>query len=1258
MLFMEGHSPSVLLGHRYQLLNQLGTGAMGVVYRAVDHLTGSTVALKRVVVPGRQLEFASHNPIGGSNDFRLALTQEFRMLASLRHPNIISVLDYGFDADRRPYLVMELLTDAQPLVQAGEDLTLKFKITLLIQLLQALAYLHRRGILHRDLKPSNVLVSEGCAYLLDFGISIQREHVDADQLVGTLAYMAPEVLRGEGNCEQSDLYAVGVIAYELLTGKHPFDTSSTVKLIEQVLGSAPDLSPLAATTEINQSPAKFATGLPESSEQRTITELSVLDVEKSLVLDQTLQNNQQGIIQSAGIVPPANMLSTIVHRLLAKQPEARYTCAEDVIAALSEAIGKPVPEETSAIRESFLQAAKFVGREEELNVLTAALDKATDAAPVSCGSSWLVGGESGVGKSRLLDELQIVSLIRGVPILRGQGVDGGGLPYQLWREPLRRLIIATTLNDLEASVLKRIVPDIERLIQRDIPVSPPLDDKAEHERLVQTIVSVFRRQEHPLVLLLEDLQWASESLQPLQQLSLLSQQLPLVIVGTFRDDESPDIPAKLPDMKVLKLERLSETAVVELSTSMLGDAGRQSDVITLLQRETEGNVFFLVEVVRALAEEAGSLNNVGHVTLPQTVLAGGIKQIIQWRLERVPECDQPLLKRAAVAGRQIDLVLLSALADQEDIDVWLITCANVAVLEVRDGHWRFSHDKLREALLTELGKAEQAELHRLVAEAIETVYPDDAAYSMVLVEHWYAANNTDKALNYTVLASKQLLQTSAYSEAQNLIQRGLEHADQACQMELLGLLGETLTRVSEYDEALLYYKQGLALARELNKPAVIAECLKGLGHVSWRQSNYDYARENLEQSLALFREIGDQRGEADSLNHLAVVAEKTTDYKKSFAYNQQSLEIRRRIGDRDGIARSLNNLGNVTERQANYDAACDYHRQSEAICREIGDRDGVATSLHNLGVVSFGRGDFASARHYFEQCKDVFVEIGHRFAVAICLNSLGVIAHHQADLTAASSYYQQSVVLCREIGEQRNLLDGIVNLGSIALEQNNLESAQTYFQQTLDAAREIDAQYDEGMAIRGLGSVAAKRGDLDAAQNYHRQSLELFHQIGDQHSTAVSLNDLGSDAFLKHDYLAAQKFYEESLVISRDINNQAGIVSSLTNLAETQINLNDVPAARQFLHESMTLLHKNDNKLEVLRGISVAIQLVLSQKQHDQVIEWARALVHHGPYAFENIRQELESSIGKDKLESILSAELASDLNTVVEQILKETEGR
>lgn len=754
------------VGARYRLEQLLGEGGMGAVYRAYDRLTDQRVALKLVPVgpeserpaDGKQApldraktqEFQPDEPVvipkrasdaaslaetmagelqtqqlgrpsrvhvaaatpgrGGALNpvwARMALAQEFRTLAALRHPHIISVLDYGFVEQSQPFFTMELLENACTLSNASQGLSLEQKALLLVQLLRALSYLHRHGILHRDLKPANVMVlslGEGPQVkLLDFGLALARSHVEwkRGEIAGTLSYMAPELFEGQGASEATDLFAVGVMAYELCTGRHPFDREEDLLLIHSILQREPDWEPLG------HSPA----------------------------------------------------LQALLRRLLAKDPQARPS-ADEALLALCAAVGIPIAKESVALRESTLQAARFVGREEPL----AQLRRALEIARAGSGEVRLLAGESGVGKSRLMEELRVYSLVQGVLSARGQAVSEGGGAYGIWREILRRLCLCTELEVLEASVLKSILPDLEVLLERSIPDAPTLNPQAAQLRLCNVMESVILRQTEPLLLLLEDLHWAdAESLALLRRLAPLCRARSILIVGSYRDDERPELPQTLAGCSVLQLNRLSADSITALCQSMLGVAGCTPELVAFLQAETEGNVFFVIEVMRALAEEAGQLSQVASHRLPQGVLTGGIQAVVQRRIQRLPEEARPLLKLAAVTGRQLDLLVLRRF--EPNLEPWLYLAMDAAVLEASGPSWRFAHDKIRESLLRELEPAEKQRLHLSLAHAIEETYPGSAAHAATLAEHYQRGGDPARAAFYLVEAGLHALGQGATEQA-------------------------------------------------------------------------------------------------------------------------------------------------------------------------------------------------------------------------------------------------------------------------------------------------------------------------------------------------------------------------------------------------------------------------------------------------------------------------------------------------------------
>ncbi len=1017
-----------VVGNRYQILDTIGSGSMGKVYRAADRLSSQTVALKRVTVAGERLQFDRRDSQDEGNTMRVALAQEFKVLASLRHPHIISVLNYGFDVHRQPYFAMELLEGAQTIIQAGRRKPIQTQVEYLVQMLQALAYLHRRGIIHRDLKPSNVLVTGDRVRVLDFGLSVPRE--DAHGRFGTVAYMSPEILQKGQAGEASDLYAVGVMAYELITGAHPFDVDSK-RLIRDILKSDVDLSVLS------------------------------------------------------------DELSPIIGRLLAKDPAERYADAQEVIQELCAAIGQPAPEEDQAIRDSYLQAARFVGRETELEQCIAALDQALEGQ----GSGWLVGGESGVGKTRLLEELRIRALVSGALVLTGQGVEGGGLAYQLWREPLRRLALSTDLDDLEAGVLKPILPELEDLLGREIPAAPVLEGQAAQHRLTLTIADVFRksaRAAQPVVLILEDLQWAAESLEPLNPLLRLIEDAPLLIIGSYRSDERPGLPDELPKMQILHLSRFDEAQISELSVSMLGEKGSQPHVLNLLNLETEGNVFFLVETMRALAEEAGRLDEVGRMTLPKTVFAGGVRQIVQRRLGRVPAGDRPLLKLAAVAGRALDLEVLQGVMPKTDLETWLTTCANVAVLEVIEGRWQFVHDKLRESLIDNLDEDERPALHGQIAIALEETYPQDPQHAAALAEHWYAAGEMDQAAHYSRNAGEYAAAHFANQDAVRHLSRALELTPETevkkvyeivlARQRVYGLQGERETQADD-------------LAR-------LAELAESLGdeqraEIALEKSKYAFATGDFpatvqaaQTAVRLSKANQDMGSLAEGYYQWGRGLRRLGEYEKSRKITTLALETAGEAQMLKTWADILRSLASIPTEPFDHAAMQESYKQALKAYRDpqVNDRVGIAWSLNNLAVMDFYSGDYSDSRAQLEQSLDAFQQIGDRYGLAQALINYGKLFWLLGDRPKASEYINQALHICRQTGDRRSEGSATRFKGLIALHEGDRSTAKQYFHQALEINLEIGDRQTAFQTRSGLGRVLTNQGQ-------YAEAIEILQEI-------------------------------------------------------------------------------------------------------------------------------------------------------------------
>ena len=234
-------APGTRIDDRYEIIDILGAGGMGQVYRARRIRLGDQVAIK-------VMQTAATAP----PESRERFLRESRACAQLRHPNIVAILDFDFDASNQPFMVMELLSgpSLREEIELESPMAPARVAAILAPVAAALQLAHDRGITHRDLKPANIVVhryesGERVYKVIDFGLAAMKAASDDTRLtdpaffLGTLAYAAPEQMRGEEVSAAADIYALGVIAYEMLTGARPFDAGNRVTLINQMLTAQP-----------------------------------------------------------------------------------------------------------------------------------------------------------------------------------------------------------------------------------------------------------------------------------------------------------------------------------------------------------------------------------------------------------------------------------------------------------------------------------------------------------------------------------------------------------------------------------------------------------------------------------------------------------------------------------------------------------------------------------------------------------------------------------------------------------------------------------------------------------------------------------------------------------------------------------------------------------------------------------------------------------------------------------------------------------
>lgn len=810
----------------YRIDSELDAGGMGIVYRAQHVSNGTWVALKTVQVEGESL-------VAG-------VRREIKALRALDHPGVVRIVDDGTERGV-PWYAMELLQgpnlrelhrdrietpptrggsgdgwDAAPTralrpaplqapppaedapvssVSVRSDRRRMHKaLSIMRTLCRTLAFVHGKGLVHRDLKPDNiVLLADRGPVLVDFGIAVRalgassRETLDAaGRPVGSPGYMAPEQIRGDIVDGRADLYAIGCMLFEIATGRLPFDGHGmSAVLAKKVHSEAP-------------SPRAFVPTLDEA-------------------------------------------LDRLITRLLARRPEDRPGHADDVAVALA-ALGADDLGAEGPAAEPYLYRPQLAGREMALSAIleslgaavassgpppvrVAVIDASPNAAsvfgtvgtldvsdapsaPASRGSLVFIGGESGVGKTRLSIEVATTAVRRGFGVVTCQSIrvdtEGDVREGAVRAAPLhsfQSFLIAVadkcrargqaTFEEL-LGARGRILAPYERSFASlagfdNFPPPPEVPPEAARSRVFTALAETMTAYSAhaPVLLVIDDLQWADElSLGFLRSLDARwFESNPVVVVGTYRVEEmSVELEALLSSTGVLNvvLERLDVESVVRVIRDMLAVEVPDPHLVSFLVSRSEGNPFFIAEYLRAaigrgflLRDDAGRWRyeaanacDIDALDLPPT-----LHELIALRLSGLSPAAARIARMIAVLGRELDGRVLDVALGRQGVleDDAIRELLRRQVLEERGhGRIRFMHEKLREGIYAGISEPDRPAAHltgglALAAWGESTGETDRLAAE--LAHHFAEAHQTERACHYLERAGDQAIADGSYSDA-------------------------------------------------------------------------------------------------------------------------------------------------------------------------------------------------------------------------------------------------------------------------------------------------------------------------------------------------------------------------------------------------------------------------------------------------------------------------------------------------------------
>lgn len=1013
---------------RYQLGEILGKGSSGIVRAAHDSLLNRPVTLKLLT------------SVVDDPDAARQLLEAARRLARLAHPNIASIYDTGYLGET-PYVALQPAIGT-PLSERG-PLPLTDLLNVMAQVASALAYAHQHGLLHGDLRPANIFVSDdGMVQLV--GFTLVPLHISPDISLKDAAYLPPELAQGHPPDHRADLYSLGVTLYELTTGHLPFTGPTPLAIISQHLDVPP---------------------VPPRSRQPD--------------------------------VPPD--LEAVILRLLAKRPQDRYAAADQVSAdlerirrqlegqALIQQAVAPAGEAPGASLLARITRGRLIGRERELEELKAYWQRAVEEHRHLV----LLSGEAGIGKTRLARELMVYARLQGAVVLWGRCYEQEvAVPYRPFTDAFKDYVASQPAETLQrqmgdsAAELARLVPTLREKLGPIAP-NPPLSPHEERLRFFDHVATFLQNlaAERSVLLFLDDLHWADEaSLLLLQHLARHVYDVAFLLLGAYRDT---DLTRQHPLQNVLvelnqerlatrlPLHRLDRQAVGDMIQAMCA-TDIAPIVVEAIYRETEGNPFFVEEVVKTLVEEdALHPEKVPWVVRDQTTMhiPQSIRATIGRRLERVSQESARLLAQAAVIGRRFPLDLLltiTDLAEDTTLDALDEAVAAQLVRPPRPGagqSYAFQHTLIAQTLYEELNVRRRARLHERIGRAIEKIHAEDLdGWLEELAYHFAQAfgdENEEKAIIYNIRAGDRACQVYAHEEAIRYYRVALDLLEGKTRDPRRGgiweAIGDISYLISRYDSALKAYRRALEFADNASTRAALD---RKMGLVHDRRGNYRQALHHLEQAQSALHETDDDNAGQERALIWASQAD---------IYYRLGQLSRAREACLAGLARLEGSthypqlaflhrtLGSIAVREGKTPEALRHHGQSLEMARQANDVEGIVAALVNLGHTSRLAGDWDKAIAWAQEALSLAEKVGNYRGISFADFVLGTTFWRQGRLDEALRHVTQGLEIAKKIQERNQMAQLHVYLAAIYADADvhNLPSAREHLEQAEAIAQEL-----------------------------------------------------------------------------------------------------------------------------------------------------------------------------------------------------------
>ena len=840
----------------------------------------------------------------------------------------------------------------------------------------------------------------------------------------------------------------------------------------------------------------------------------------------------------------------------------------------------------------------FVGREKELVLL----ERLFDSILENQGNFLLIEGETGIGKTRLVEEFLAGAKSKGAMVIRGHGYHKEVSTYRLFSEMLRNFFahidydtrhLAPLLDNLTIGLLQKIVPELSDYIPFDVSRigTPPMSPKEERQRFYDVLLLFFLKLSHrqPLILDVEDLHWLEpDTLELLRYLITNLRRAPVMAIATSRGLEGGSFTRNwlegLEDQRMLhrlELYGLASEEVKKLAEALFNQELTDNFFGWLLDY-TAGNPLFINESLRAGVEQDAfffdpveSRWEIKEEYLDRILQPATLQSVIQRRLKGLDKPSRKVLSLAAVMGDRFDLDTLQELSTismaQLKRTVGDLILKNliqkIPDKEKEKGSYRFTHHIVRLHVYEDLSPEFRERTHQKIATLLEKSQKKIKATRRVedLAYHFSHGkrdrNSLKKSIRYLIQSGQEMRKQFSEGKAEQYLlqaQKLLEETPSSKDkntnlLRLLELLGEVQSRIGKSDAAINSYQEALKLGERENLLDHIrkAQMYRKIGYVYHSISDYSKAISYYERAL---EELGDFSLEPDRTeyinisNCLGLSYVMKGEHDRCVEWSEKAARLSLKKKHLPLLEKSYNNLGWVAYSQGKYDQAIDFFNRCLEIQTQVQDKSRLSALKINLGVIHLNLGQYDKAEEYYLKGLKLAQEMGNLSWKGIIYNNLGVLYKDRGEWEKALGFLEKSLKIREQYGDRRGMVSALDNLGMTCLAQGQSDKALDYVNRSFAICREIGAKDILPLIQADLGKVHFRLNRHQEGFNLIKDAVNAAAEQSSKMSLGIAKRTLGQFYLSLEEWERAQRPLRESLQIFEELKSPFQQARSLESL--------------------------------------------------------------------------------------------------------------